>query len=932
MEKYSNFTTSNGKNVYRLDYIEKLREEEEKKMERKIPSNTFIAQKGAQETDLRLNVDILGTGGNRGGGKANPITTPVMTPTGWRKIGDLKIGDEICTPYDGIQEVSGIYPQGGPRRIYKVHFDDGTSVKCMENHRFYARTNPDEPFRELELSELFEYYNLNEKDGFALRSKSKGKLTEIPLCGEVEITDNDFIDLPIHPFAVGYAMQSGYISADTQKIPCSDRWVRRFFAACGYTIMKNKTGADFSYQIKGISKDRKKAAGLTNIGKIAVIPDIYMHANVRCRWDFIHGLFYQKGRSKRKHPQIDFQHRAFAEQVAEMLRSLGAWVRIVEVTDEPNHGGWWRLLIKLPNEKKVWERSNRTCSAQIWYDTPTEPPTTTTNEKTFIQGIGYWIEESYFTKKITWIEKILEQKESCVCITVTGRDHLYLTKDYVINHNTTTMLTKPLPSIWNKYFNGIIFRKNKKDFENIIQETAKWYQSLGRYNRSSDDMTWYFNTGAKLGLSYFDMSYQEFDDKYRGQQFAYIGIDEMPQMSFEMFKFLMTINRNTNGVRSQILFTCNPDPLSWLRKFLDWYIGKEDTIYSDGKKHPERKGLIIPERDGKIRYFYSPDNNVNNIVWGNTPHEVYLQCKDMIDSAWDDSLLKYGYTKETFAIKSFAFVKAELLDNKALIAKDVNYISALLNQPPEVRARELEGNWDVVRSGDDMIQAYHLDACFHNAQMLGDKVRRASCDVAGDGGDNCVTWLKIGEHVADVFVTRRDPYSTVQSIKSKLQEWGVLEQNFTFDLQGMGQIFKGAFPNAIPFNNQEAVDKEDKLLYDNKKSQCAYKFALKTQQAEWSIEPSLLDRMFLIGNTSMRLYDILQTERKAIRQDLNRQDKGWCLIHKEQMKNKAFVGHSPDFIEALMQFEIFNIKKKEAEIPSFLNGHIRHVRTFSFVN
>lgn len=95
MEKYSNFTTSNGKNVYRLDYIEKLREEEEKKMERKIPSNTFIAQKGAQETDLRLNVDILGTGGNRGGGKANPITTPVMTPTGWRKIGDLKIGDEI---------------------------------------------------------------------------------------------------------------------------------------------------------------------------------------------------------------------------------------------------------------------------------------------------------------------------------------------------------------------------------------------------------------------------------------------------------------------------------------------------------------------------------------------------------------------------------------------------------------------------------------------------------------------------------------------------------------------------------------------------------------------------------------------------------------------------------------------------------------------
>jgi hypothetical protein len=49
------------------------------------------------------------------------------------------------------------------------------------------------------------------------------------------------------------------------------------------------------------------------------------------------------------------------------------------------------------------------------------------------------------------------------------------------------------------------------------------------------------------------------------------------------------------------------------------------------------------------------------------------------------------------------------------------------------------------------------------------------------------------------------------------------------------------------------------------------------------------------------------------------------------MKNKALVGHSPDFIEALMMFEIFEIKDTgEVEIPEFLSPHVRSVRTFDF--
>ena len=128
-------------------------------------------------------------------------------------------------------------------------------------------------------------------------------------------------------------------------------------------------------------------------------------------------------------------------------------------------------------------------------------------------------------------------------------------------------------------------------------------------------------------------------------------------------------------------------------------------------------------------------------------------------------------------------------------------------------------------------------------------------------------------------------------------------------------------------------------MYDNIKSMAAYLFAQKSQQCEWSINPSLLDRTFLIGKTTMKLYNILQTERKAIKQDMTRADKGWCLIHKEQMKNAALVGHSPDFIEALFERMIFEIKKKSVELPKWLAKKDRNgvsgivcSRRFTFTN
>ncbi len=891
MTKETGLKTLDGKNILSYSYIEQLREKENSSKE----SKNFIFQKAAQENGLHSSVDIMVFGGNRGGGKANPYSTPVATPSGFRPMGDLKIGDYICTPYNGVQKVSDIFEQG-EHYVYTFHFDDGTTVTCMDNHRFWARTSATEDFHEMTAREIMDRYKIEHRFPLSLR-RGIEEYVEFPLCGEVEMNEQRTpVDLPLHPFVLGFISGTGFWEFEKKGPKITNDWYSlRIFYKFGYKINRDKK--DGYWHLKGLSDDARRSFTTARTEQPARIPHEYMTASVQARWDYLRGVMYKNGRSLKKHPFLSLPNKTLIEDIAQMARSLGVWARVSKEDDEIDHIGYWRVLFNAPDDSKFFERVSYKQRASHNAEIPTSPHC-----------------QEVLTKKLQYITRN-KHKQNCRCITVTGRDHLYMTDAWTINHNTITMLMEPIYDIANKHFNGIIFRKNKDDFENIINESKRWFSNLGRYNKSKDDMTWYFKSGAKLGLTIYDMTMEEMDIKYRGQQFAYIGVDELPQMPFEMFKFLMTCNRNTIGARSRMLGTCNPDPLSWLRKFLDWWIGPD--------------GFIIPERDGMVRYCYMPDDSVDNILWGDTPQEVYEQCKDIIDDAWDEQLEQYGYDKVSFSVKSVTFIKAGLYDNKALLKSDPAYIANLLNQPAEIRAREFDGNWNVIRTGNEIIQPDHMKRCFENSKMYGDNIRRASCDAASDGGDNCVTWFKIGNHIQDVFVCRLNIYDTVPAIKAKLREWGVNEENFVFDEQGVGNILRGAFPNAVGFINQAAPDDDsDKLHYDNQKSQMAYLFAQHTQQGEWSIEPTLLEREYKIGKNTMKLYNILMLERKAIKQDMNKADRGWCLIPKEQMKKKSIVGHSPDFIESLMMFEKLQMEDPETEIPDFISSHVRSVRTF----
>ena len=250
MEEFSGLISASGRRIYSNAQIRKIRNDEDKKSSSKI----FIAQEGPQEDDLHSSVDILITGGNRGGGKANPYSTPIATPNGFVKMGDLEVGDHICTPYNGVQKVCNIFEQG-TQTIYTLHFNDGTQMQCMDNHRFWARSGEFGEFQEYTARDILNRYKMDSKFPNSLRY-GKTDYFEIPLPGEVEMNENRTeVDLPIHPFLLGYMSGSGYTEFPKTGVDLGkEMGIARKVSGAGYRVLKRNG----KYVLRGLSDEARR--------------------------------------------------------------------------------------------------------------------------------------------------------------------------------------------------------------------------------------------------------------------------------------------------------------------------------------------------------------------------------------------------------------------------------------------------------------------------------------------------------------------------------------------------------------------------------------------------------------------------------------------------------------------------------------------------
>lgn len=889
-----------GKRVYTYEYIEKLRKENLQLKKDGKPIFNLIPQKGFQEKVLLTQADIKIVGGKRGGGKATSVDSQIVTPFGYRRLGDLKVGDIISDPVTGgMQNVIAIYEHPN-KDLYEITFDDGCTCECCEDHLWKVRQTGyahkrrqmygggvEDDYRIWTFGMIKEWFDKQEQGQF--QEMKKGSVSKkhlvIPLCEPVRFTKSGpAMKRPdIDPYVIGALIGDGCLREDSVYFESADDFIVEQFSNAGLD-MSHKRNKDYSKsttyrlpndQIMPILKD------LRILGKKSedkFIPTVYKWGSIEDRWAILQGLMDTDGTVCKSSGSFCSVSKTLAEDVQFVARSLGCSATLT--TKEPFYKDKegnkvecktaYMVRIKSKNQKMLFRL-----------------PRKKDKIKAFNGGV------SEVCRRIVSYRYI--GKKDARCITVDAPHSLYMLQDFIVTHNTWLALFEALPYIFNPDVNMYGFRKYEDDVKRGIWKSGKQvYRGFGILSDSYFEVKFLDGKGATMKMEHLAEE-KKISDRFRGVEMAYIVIEELAEHTKENLDTLFALlasNRTTSGVKSKCVCTCNPVGKSnKLRQFLDWYIDPDtDTI--------------IKERDGQIRYFHRYGDDVADIAWGNTPKEVYENPN--VRSKIDRLVAETGCPYTDF-ITSLVFIEGDYADNEILKISDPKYMNRISARGTESTTNDIVGVWRDIDSGSSLLSMEDMERFFNNSEKR-DGFMRASADVALKN-DFFVLYALDGHHICDIEIWRGAMSDDVIPFVEKfLKRNGVRKENFTFDQNGLGMwlsessAFKG---KAQPFNNKSAPS--DSRMWNNLKSECAERFVKAIKNGEYSISEDVLNRKFY--DKKKRSYTVkerLMEERRA----LKRKDSATSrfeIIEKTQMKLE--VGHSPDFIEGLLMIEHLFKKK-----------------------
>lgn len=96
-------------------------------------------------------------------GKALDVETPIMTTTGWKRMGDLTINDQVFDENGNPVRILAVSEVWNNRPCYEIRFSDGAVIIADENHDWYVDVDTDGTFI-LETKSIYKIiYWLNSK-------------------------------------------------------------------------------------------------------------------------------------------------------------------------------------------------------------------------------------------------------------------------------------------------------------------------------------------------------------------------------------------------------------------------------------------------------------------------------------------------------------------------------------------------------------------------------------------------------------------------------------------------------------------------------------------------------------------------------------------------------------------------------------------------
>lgn len=349
-------------------------------------------------------------------GKAQPLSSKIRTPNGWSTMGELQVGDTIITPAGNISTITHVHPQH-LKKIYRVSFKDGRYTRCCADHlwKIYSH-NYKEGYRvidTLELQRILKHQTYKPHIDLIL-----------PQAGEALPISYD-----IDPYVLGCLIGDGSMTQIGIRITSNDNEIinemtRLMPSFCIKPLKKSKYG----HSITRTSKTSKalyillrelNLFGLTSDKKF--IPDIYKRGSVQQRIDLIQGLLDTDG-FVGKGGNISFcqTSKQLALDIIEIIRSIGGIAYISrEYTPVCVYKG-----------RKV--NGKRAYNVTIRYRAPRD--LLRLSRKRNRCSINYQYADLKLA--VDSVTEDIDQAELCKCITIDDPQHLYITDDYIVTHNS----------------------------------------------------------------------------------------------------------------------------------------------------------------------------------------------------------------------------------------------------------------------------------------------------------------------------------------------------------------------------------------------------------------------------------------------------------------------------------------------------------------
>lgn len=362
--------------------------------------------------------DNIGRGGRKSlyfKDEAQPLTSNVMTPDGWVRMSDIKVGQVVSHPDGGTSVVTHIN-DCGVAPTYNVIFSDGTHAECSENHLWKVRSSLNKKYYVKRLSEIINDYIYHSPGGQTQYRWS------VPHTSPVTFTERTDV-LPLDPYVVGALLGDGSIKQVPKYRPkftsvdqgIIDEMKRLLPPTC--KMVQTKNGKDWRINdIEGRRGEKLSRAsqaimdaGIAGHGaETKFIPDRYKFASVPERLALLQGLMDTDGSASSGAHTFCTCSPQLANDMQFLVQSLGGSASMYRRPDKRGYRDMYVMTISF-------------------------------NDGTMPFRLKRKVEERAHQRRY-WGRKILKIEPTGIkpvrCITVDNPDGLYITDNFVVTHNS----------------------------------------------------------------------------------------------------------------------------------------------------------------------------------------------------------------------------------------------------------------------------------------------------------------------------------------------------------------------------------------------------------------------------------------------------------------------------------------------------------------